>query len=242
MQVTKKQQAFISCGLVMGGLLAVLVATSNDATTVDHLALVDSPVSRVEVPAAAAQALADTQLVAEVDTAIADAEFLLANEAEASLPTAAVATDLGAADDLMGSDSPWQVAQADSTSVPSIPLDSAIKSYAVIKLDRRPTNFPSAGAKVTLPMFDGHAITANVESIKTMVNGDRVWTGHIDGMGDDFSVVMTYGEKLTFATINTPDGNYSLEAKDGLGWLYKNPSIVDLFGPDSVDSLVPETI
>jgi hypothetical protein len=52
--------------------------------------------------------------------------------------------------------------------------------------------------------------------------------------------VMTYGENLTFATINTPDGNYSLEAKDGVGWLYKNPSVLDLAGPDSRDFLVPD--
>ena len=46
---------------------------------------------------------------------------------------------------------------------------------------------------------------------------------------------MTYGERSIFATITTPDGSYTMESLDGLGWLYKNPAEVELFNTDSKD-------
>ncbi len=133
----------------------------------------------------------------------------------------------------------WQFASAENTPKPSLPLAEQIKVYSVVKIDHRPAQFPLEGEKLSLPMFNGRTLTANVETVTTLHNGDRVWTGHLDGYGEDFPVVMTYGDKLTFATIHTPEGSYALEAKEGVGWLYKNPSVAELSEPGYVDALEP---
>jgi hypothetical protein len=78
---------------------------------------------------------------------------------------------------------------------------------------------------------------ADVQSTTTNPNGDYTWSGHLQGHGTDYPVVMTYGEHSIFATITTPEGSYTMESIDGLGWLYKNPAEVELSNPGAKDFL-----
>lgn len=134
----------------------------------------------------------------------------------------------------------WEISsESEALPKPSLSLSDQIKTYTLVKINQHPEKMPSVGERLSLPMVNGRTLAANVDSVTTLTNGDGVWTGHLDGYGEDFPVVMTYGDVLTFATIHTPEGSYSLEAKDGVGWLYKNPSIVELACPNYVDALVP---
>jgi len=132
--------------------------------------------------------------------------------------------------------SSWQMGGV-KASVPDIPLNERISAYAVVELDQHPANLPAAGQQILLPMLNGQKIIANVESVNSNPNGDYSWSGHVDGYGTDYPVVMTYGEQSIFATITTPDGSYSMESLDGVGWLYKNPAEVELSTPGTKDYL-----
>jgi hypothetical protein len=112
--------------------------------------------------------------------------------------------------------------------IPKIPLSEKISVYAIVELEQHPANFPAEGQQILLPMLNGEKVIANVQSVTTNPNGDYSWAGHLDGYGTDYPIVMTYGEHSIFATITTPDGSYSMESLNGLGWLYKNPAEVEL--------------
>lgn len=58
---------------------------------------------------------------------------------------------------------------------------------------------------------------------------------------DAILVAAPEAEEGNFATITTPKGAYSLEAREGSGWVYKNPAEVELTQPGKNDYLeVPE--
>jgi len=130
----------------------------------------------------------------------------------------------------------WQMADYKSET-PKIPLNEKIVAYTIVQLEQHPANLPSVGEQVQLPMLHDQQITANVESTTVSPNGDYTWSGHLQGHGTDYPVVMTYGEHSIFATITTPEGSYTMESLDGLGWLYKNPAEIELSTPGSKDYL-----
>lgn len=121
-------------------------------------------------------------------------------------------------------------------STPTIPLNERIAQYEIVRVDR-PETYPAVGQTISLPMFNGKNVSVNVQSATTLQNGDYTWSGHLDGFGDDYPVVMTYGEHSIFATITTPNGAYTMESTDGAGWLYKNPSEFELSNPGFKDYL-----
>ncbi len=132
--------------------------------------------------------------------------------------------------------SSWQMGDI-KTLTPKITLSEKISAYAIVELEQHPAAFPAVGEQIQLPMLNGQKVTANIQSITTSPNGDYTWAGHLDGYGDDYPVVMTYGEHSIFATITTPEGSYTMESLDGLGWLYKNPAEVELSSPGAKDFL-----
>jgi len=130
----------------------------------------------------------------------------------------------------------WKMGDIKSPT-PKIPLSEQISSYAIVELEQVPATLPIAGQQVILPMLNGQKVIANVQSVVTNPNGDYTWSGHLQGYGDDYPVVMTYGEHSIFATITTPEGSYTMESLDGLGWLYKNPAEIELSTPGAKDFL-----
>ncbi len=126
--------------------------------------------------------------------------------------------------------------------IPNITLHEKISRYSIVTLEPHSAHRPGAGEAIQLPMLDGQTVVANVESSTTHPNGDYTWSGHLQGYGTDYPVVMTYGERSVFATVTTPEGSYTMESIDGSGWLYKNPAEIELSiagAPDflEVDSL-----
>ena len=123
------------------------------------------------------------------------------------------------------------------TATPTIPLSERISAYAIVELAQHPTSFPVAGQQIVLPILNGQQVAVNIQSVITNPNGDYTWSGHLEGYGTDYPVVMTYGENSIFATITTPEGSYTMESIDGLGWLYKNPAEIELSTAGAKDFL-----
>lgn len=130
----------------------------------------------------------------------------------------------------------WQMGDV-KAATPKIPLSEKISDYAIVQLDQHPAQLPAVGEQIQLPMLNGQSVVANVQSSTTNPNGDYTWSGHLQGYGNDYPVVMTYGEHSIFATITTPEGSYTMESIDGLGWLYKNPAEIELSNPGAKDFL-----
>jgi hypothetical protein len=133
----------------------------------------------------------------------------------------------------------WELAEVNSAK-PSIELNERVSVFQAIKVGR-PAVLPVVGDQISFPMFSGNSVVVDVQSVKTYQDGGFSWSGHLQGFGDDYPVVVTYGERSAFATITTPEGSYTMESTDGLGWLYKNPSEFELSTHGSTDVLeIPE--
>lgn len=130
----------------------------------------------------------------------------------------------------------WHMAGV-KAETPSIPLSEKISDYAIVELPQKLLALPLVGEQISLPMLNGKTLVAKVESVTKFPNGDDAWSGHLEGYGTDYPVVMTYGEHSVFATITTPEGSYTMESINGLGWLYKNPAEVELSHPNAKDFL-----
>ena len=129
----------------------------------------------------------------------------------------------------------WVVGDV-KASVPTIPLNERISQYQIVNVEH-PETYPEAGQQMSLPMLNGKEVVVNIESTSVLQNGDHSWSGHLEGSGTDYPVVMTYGENSIFATITTPEGSYTMESVNGSGWLYKNPSEFELSNPGFKDFL-----
>jgi hypothetical protein len=124
---------------------------------------------------------------------------------------------------------------------PALPLPQDIDIYEVASLDMESPDYPRPGEYLELQLPQGYNYRVLVNSGHVSPKGDYSWRGYIEGYGDHYPVIMTYGQRSIFATITSPQGSYSLEALDGVGWLYKNPAPEQLTAPGLSDSLeIPE--
>lgn len=166
-------------------------------------------------------------LVSASDKAISDIKNTIAPELATATKTAEhAATSL------------WQTA-GNKSGTPAIPLSEKITDYQIVEIETNPATYPLIGQQITLPLLKGNKVSAKVESIQVHPNGDYSLRGHINGYGNDYPITMTYGEQQVFATITTPEGSYSMEALNGLGWLYKNPAEPELITPGNNDFIEP---
>ena len=175
------------------------------------------------------QALAAAESIAMEDDDEAMDEAMEATEIQAT------GTDSATATETVVSSSPWHVDQQKQRS-PAFMLNDDVREYEVVNTEPVP-HYPDAGEQIQLTLLNGEQIVVNVKSSKVTRNGDYSWSGHLDGYGDDYPVVMTYGKTSTFAMITTPQGSYSMESVDGVGWLYKNPAEHELTSPGQEDFL-----
>jgi len=126
--------------------------------------------------------------------------------------------------------------RGDETS-PAMPLPGGVSVYEPVSVDMENPAYPEAGQQISVTLPGGERLQVNVESNSTNLNGDYTWRGHLDGHGNDYPVVMTYGGNSVFATVTTPKGSYTLESVNGSGWIYKNPSEFELSNPGANDFL-----
>jgi hypothetical protein len=166
-------------------------------------------------------------LTEDTDSAIAAANTLLASNTASTESTITMTTDLL-----------WKTADTHH-GMSSIPLSDRVVDYVAMELDAHPKSYPVIGQQIILPLLNDQTIVANVETMTLNPNGDYSWRGHIKIQSDEYPVVMTYGEHSTFATITTPNGSYTMEASDGLGWRYKNPAEPELTSAGASDFKEP---
>ena len=191
----------------------------------------------------------DQQLITDsaANVVLADAERELALAQQALTPLAAKATpdtpvvvaDQAAA--TITAPDAWGMADV-TAATPSIPLPDSVSVYEPVSVDMENPAYPEAGQQTSVTMPGGERLQVNIETSTTNPNGDYTWRGHLDGHGDEYPVVMTYGGNSVFATVTTPKGSYTMESVDGSGWIYKNPSEFELSNPGANDSLeIPQT-
>lgn len=189
----------------------------------------------LEIPSTQVFVLIDNQQDAtaiEAEAALKTARALLAS------PAAGVSPVVEAAVLVEAKTEAWQV-DNHRAPTPSIPLNEKITDYAIVEIDQIPAAYPQVGEEVVLPMLDGEKVVVAVESSVINPNGDYTWRGHLQGHGDSYPVVMTYGATSVMATITTPAGSYNMTTVKGLGWLYKNPAEVQLVDSLQNDFLEP---
>lgn len=124
-----------------------------------------------------------------------------------------------------------------NSATPSMPLPGAVSIYEPVAVDMETIAYPESGQQTSVTLPGGERLQVNVETGVTNPNGDYTWRGHLDGHGDEYPVVMTYGGNSVFATVTTPNGSYTLESVNGSGWIYKNPSEFELSNPGANDFL-----
>lgn len=97
----------------------------------------------------------------------------------------------------------------------------------------------TVGDRVTLPLPTGTSVVAAVERISVSLEGDRSWSGHLEGHGRRYPVTFTQGDVAAFATIASPEGLFALEALHGAGAIFRdererhqNPSLSCAVLPD----------
>jgi hypothetical protein len=132
----------------------------------------------------------------------------------------------------------WRIGGATDAS-PSISLPARATEYEPVRVDMEHPSYPGPGTKVIVAVPGNESFQVNVEQSAINPNGDYTWRGHVEGYGDDYPVIMTYGHNSVFATITTPKGSYTLETLNGSGWVYKNPSEFELSEHGKNDYLEP---
>lgn len=130
----------------------------------------------------------------------------------------------------------WRIADS-STATPAMPLPDAVSIYEPVAVDMETLVYPEQGQQTSVTLPGGERLQVNVKMDTTNPNGDYTWRGHLEGYGDEYPVVMTYGNNSVFATVTTPEGSYTLESVNGSGWIYKNPSEFELSHPGVNDFL-----
>lgn len=222
-----KRSAYIATGALLGGAL-LFSATNQDFiykgfTSLGELFHLNGAKSQGNTILAQHE-----KLMNESNVAIAAAESALAEAEKSEAVEEADAQPLPA----------WVISDSDDIK-PITKLHEKVKLFSAVKVDAHPNTLPSEGEQIVLPLLNGRSAKVNVESTQTSDTGDYVWSGHLDGHESDYPVVMTYGANTTFATITTPEGMYTMESVNGVGWLYKNPSEFELSKPGAVDFLEP---
>lgn len=89
-----------------------------------------------------------------------------------------------------------------------------------VAIDRAAIGNLRVGQRMTVPIPQLEAaFTGKVEQMIKHNNGDTTWRGHLEEYGDHFRVVITQGKDSSFASIDTPNGSYHLEAHGNTGWV-----------------------
>jgi hypothetical protein len=109
-----------------------------------------------------------------------------------------------------------------------------------LRLNREAIANLQAGDEIVIPIpQSGQSYTVGIDSIGHHLNGDRSLTGTIKNETLSYNVVLTEGRHSTFATLNTPDGAFMLEAIGDNGWITSLADLDFLSDPDQTDALIP---
>ena len=130
---------------------------------------------------------------------------------------------------------PWKVREDID---PPIKPNAAVDEIKAIEMENEWQSKFDIGEDIDFPLTD-KTVTAQIEAVSEFPNGDQSWTGHLKGYEDEYLVVVTVGKKVSFATVLTPEGEYTVEIVDDIGTVYKTPEVHELSSDDNPDYLIP---
>lgn len=110
-----------------------------------------------------------------------------------------------------------------------------------LKMDNNQLSRLRSGDQLILPIPQlNTSYQMQVDVVGRHPNGDKSLKGHLVNTAKRYSVVMTRGENATFATINTPNGSFMLEAAGDDGWIMSLAELDYMIDPNLDDSRIPD--
>ena len=108
-----------------------------------------------------------------------------------------------------------------------------------IQFNRKLANL-SLGSEARLSMPLGGSYVLNFDNRFDHLSGNVTWVGSLQGYGDNYRAVITFGEGGASGTIHTPDGDFLVETDADGEWLV-DPKTAGLTpkGPGADDTLIP---
>lgn len=137
----------------------------------------------------------------------------------AQAPALALASGTGGA--LATARGPWRVVDGVVPELPGL-IPGFVREARRVELDRAGISELEIGSLVPLDLPDGQHLLARVETLELSEDGDRGWSGHVEGYGNRYPVVFTQGDEACFGTIATPTGLYGLEARGDEAVLFRD--------------------
>lgn len=134
--------------------------------------------------------------------------------------------------------SPWQ----DDESQPVTPPRYVNRGMDARPLTMNKTDIAklSVGDQIKLPVPQtARDYEMTVQQIGRHRNGDKSLKGSLVA-NPSYTVVMTEGSTSTFATINTPDGSFLLEASGNQGWMVSMNDMDAMIDPNIRDYKIPD--
>ena len=128
--------------------------------------------------------------------------------------------------------------------LPRVTARSALEKH--VEVGREPIQFNrklaklSAGGEARLSLPFGGSYVLNFDNRFDHPSGNVTWVGSLQGYGDDYRAVITFGEGGASGTIHTPDGDFLVETDADGEWLV-DPKAAGLTpeGPGIDDALIP---
>ena len=109
-----------------------------------------------------------------------------------------------------------------------------------LKVDKQEFQRAGVGDTVILPIPQtSQSYEMSVDKVGRHQNGDRTLKGHLKDQ-PEYTIVVTEGQKSTYATISTPEGSFMLEAHQDEGWLVAAIDLDSLVDPNLTDYQIPD--
>ncbi len=191
---------------------------------------------QAEVPSASSTSVPDIQVTA--------------NKRQESLP-AIVQQGLAAnaQTDIEEEFTPTQVTRSEPIKVWQVDTDAPLppSRFTNKGIDARPLKIAKeqfsqvgVGDMLELPIPQTSlSYNMSIKQIGRHRNGDKTLKGHLANQ-PRYAVIVTEGRSSTYATINTPDGSFMLEAKQEEGWILAANELDQLSDPNLTDYQIPE--
>jgi hypothetical protein len=135
------------------------------------------------------------------------------------------------------SDSAWQ-ADPDAPAPPTRFSHKGINPTP-LKIQKQTIARAAVGDTLSLPIPQTNQdYEMSIQQVGEHQNGDKTLKGHLTNQ-PEYTVVVTQGSSATYATINTPDGSFLLEADQEQGWLMAATDLDTLIDPNLADYRIP---
>ncbi|NVJ50108.1 MAG: hypothetical protein HWE13_00415 [Gammaproteobacteria bacterium] len=134
--------------------------------------------------------------------------------------------------------SAWRLNDNDLLDYKTFPHPKVLQ-FDAIALDAEAILLAEAGERLELPVTADQKLQGQVANNTIDRRGNVVVTGYLEGYGDRYPFIITHGEQSTFAMVTSPQGSFSIETVNGIGWVYQNPSEEELSAPGYNDERIP---